>query len=97
MLASSRLEDGGKANDSIVITQGRIQLIPGKIRAFLSHSAPGYDPGPEHEANSAGVRLSAQVPKTNVAAQKSMQFLGCLVFKRHMLDHCNGNYGQCRS
>ncbi|DBB04802.1 TPA: hypothetical protein ACH3X3_010094 [Trebouxia sp. C0006] len=73
------------------MSQGGIQLVPGTFRALVSHSAPGYDPAPEHEANSADVRLSAQVPKANVAAQKSMQVLGCPVFKRHMLDHPNGN------
>ncbi|KAA6429078.1 MAG: hypothetical protein FRX49_01188 [Trebouxia sp. A1-2] len=53
--------------------QGSTQLVPGRIKAFLSHSVPGYDPAPEHEANIADIKLSAQVPKPNVAAQKSMQ------------------------
>ncbi len=91
VLAPSRLEGGKKACDSIVMSQGGTQLVPGRIRAFLSHSSPGCDPAPEHEANIADVKLSAQVPKTNVAAQKSMQVLGCPVFKRHILDHPNGN------
>ena len=52
--------------------------MPGTINAFVSHSALGYDPAPEHEANIADVKLSAQVPKTNVAAQKSIQVLGLL-------------------
>ncbi|DBA77688.1 TPA: hypothetical protein ACH3X2_008390 [Trebouxia sp. C0005] len=77
--------------------QGSTQLIPGRIKAFLSHSVPGYDPAPEHEANIADINLSAQVPKPNVAAQKSMQVLGCSilygcpVFKRQTVDHSDGN------
>ena len=100
MLASSRLEGGKKACDSIVMSQGGTQLVPGMIRAFVSHSAPGHDPAPKHEANIADVKLSAQVPETNVAAQKSMQVLGCPGFKRHILDHPKGSswlLGQRRS
>ena len=91
MSASSRLEGGKKACDSIAMSQGGTKLVPGRIRAFLSHSAPVYDSAPEHEANIADVKLSAQVPNTIVAAQKSMQVLGCPVCKRHVLDHPNGS------
>ncbi|DBA80181.1 TPA: hypothetical protein ACH3X2_007649 [Trebouxia sp. C0005] len=68
--------------------QGSTQLVPSRIKAFVSHSVPGYDPAPEHEANIADIKLSAQVPKPNVAAQKSMQALG---FKRQIVDHSDGN------
>ncbi len=60
------------------MSQGSTQLVPGTVNAFVSHSAPGYDPSPEHEGNIADVKLSAQVPKTNVAAQKSIQIFGFL-------------------
>ena len=60
------------------MSQGGTQLVPGTINAFVTHSAPGYDPAPEHEANIANVELSAQVPKTNSAAQKSIQVFGFL-------------------
>ena len=85
VLASSRLEGGDKACDSIVMSQGSTQLVPCRIRACLSHSAPGYDPAPEHEAINVDVNLSAQVSKTNVAAQKSMQALVSLVLEKHLI------------
>ena len=76
-----------KACDSIAMSQGGTKLVPGRIRALLSHSAPVYDSAPEHEANIADVKESAQVPDTIVAAQKSTQVLGCPVSKGHILDH----------
>ncbi len=75
MLAPSCCE---KVCDSILMSQGSTQLVPGTVNAIVSHSAPGYDPAPEHEGNIADVKLSAQVPKTNVAAQKSIQVFGFL-------------------
>jgi len=91
VLASKRLEGAKKASDSIVMSQDGTQLIAGRVRAFLSHSAPGCDPDPEHEANIADVECFAPVPNTHAAAQKSMQVLGCPIFKRHTPDHRNGN------
>ena len=91
VLASSRLEGAKKARDSIVMSQDGTQLIAGRVRAFLSHSAPGCDPNPEHEANIANDQWFAQVPRTHVAAHKSMQVLGRPIFKRHTVDHPNGN------
>ncbi len=71
------------------------QLVPGRIRAFVSHSAPGYDPATKHEANITDVKLSAQVLTTNVAAQKSIQVLGFL--RGTYLIIPKAIHGQCRS
>ena len=56
------MEGAKKARDSIVMSQDGTQLIAGRVRAVLSHSAPGCDPALEHEANLAHAEWFAQVP-----------------------------------
>ena len=91
VLVSSRLEGAKQARDSVVLSRDGTQLIAGRVRAFLSHCAPGCDPDPELEANIADVEWYAPVPSTHVAAQHSREILGCPIFKRHTPDHPNGN------
>jgi hypothetical protein len=69
-----------KICDSIIMSQGSTQLVSGTVYAFVSHSAPGYDPAPEHQANIADVvKLSAQSAQNQCCS--SEEHSGSWIFK----------------
>lgn len=92
VLVSSRLEGAKQARDSVIMSRDGTKVTAGRVRAFLSHSAPGCEPDPEHEANIADVEWYAPVPATHVAAKRSREVLACPIFKRHTPEHRTGNF-----
>lgn len=90
-LVTNRLEGAKAARDSVVMSRDGTKLIAGRVRAFLSHSAPGVDPDPENETYIADVKWYAHVPVSHVAARESMKALSCPMFKSNSPDNKRGN------
>ena len=58
----TRLEESKIGKDSVVLLNHNGELCAGRVKAFLSHSAPGSASGQEHELNIAHVHWYAFVP-----------------------------------
>ena len=63
----------------------------GRVTRFLSRTAPGCQPDPEHDTNIADVMLYATVSASNSAAAASSAALGCPIFKKTLVDNPQGN------
>ena len=90
-LVTNRLEVAKQARDSVVMSRDGTQFFAGKVSAFLSHSAPGCVPEPQHEANIAYVQWYARKPDTHGAANKSSPILSCPISNKSTPDHPGGN------
>lgn len=89
---ASRAESAKLAQDSLVLGHSNAQYHAGRVRAFLSHSAPGWDGGStDDEANIAEVEWLAPAEASDGVADGLATNLKCPVFEREFEDDTTGN------
>lgn len=90
--ACIRVEKAKFARDSLVLTKSDGKFWAGRVRAFLTHSPPGWeDCAPADEADVAEVAWFADaVPAAGLANGMAVD-LQCPVFKRAWQDDSTGN------
>ena len=84
-----RLEGGKKASDSCVMMRNAGRIHVGRVKAFLSHLAPGCVwQSSQDEVNIADVRWLAHVPEGEEAISSTLK---CPVFQKKFHDDPTGN------
>lgn len=90
--ACMRVEDAKFARDSCVLTKSDGKFWAGCVRAFLSHTPPGYeDCQPHLEADLAEVVWFAEAVPAEGITDGASDDLQCPVFKRAWQDDPTGN------
>jgi len=80
------------ARDSVVLRHSDGQYWAGRVRAFLSHAAPGWeDCSVSDEANIAEVEWFAPAVVASAICNEMSSNLNCPVFKREFRDDPTGN------
>ena len=89
---ASRVEGAKFARDSLGLMHNDGQYHAGRVRAFLSHPAPGWeDCNSEDEANIAEIDWFAPATAASGIEGQMCTDLGCPVFKREFKDDHTGN------
>ena len=90
---ASRAESAKFARDSLVLKHSGGRYQAGRVKAFFSHPAPGWeDCSPEDEAKIAEVEWFAPAVAKSGIVDHMCSDLSCPVFKREFLDDPTGNY-----